>query len=255
MVAVAAIAVGGGFGSTAKTVTIENTPIVSSGVTRASGGLSASAIYARVASGVVFVNASNVNSPQSPAELLRGEGGQQGTATGSGFEIDRNGTVLTNWHVVENAMAVTVGLPRGRIVQARVIGSDPSRDLALLRIPTDGIALHPIPLGDSSSERVGDPVFAIGNPFGLGDTLTTGVVSAVDRQIQAPNGATITGALQTDAPINPGNSGGPLLNQWGEVIGITSQIETSGRGGGNVGIAFAIPIDVAKGGLHRLMAG
>jgi putative serine protease PepD len=117
------------------------------------------------------------------------------------------------------------------------------------------LTFHPIVLGDSSQVHVGDPAYAIGNPFGLGDTLTTGVISAVARRIQAPGGATIAGALQTDAPINPGNSGGPLLNQRGEAIGINSQIETGGRGEGSVGIAFAIPINIAKSEFTRLENG
>jgi putative serine protease PepD len=136
-----------------------------------------------------------------------------------------------------------------------VLGDDPSDDLAMLRIPTGGLTLHPLALGDSSTVQVGDPVLAIGNPFGLTQTLTTGVISALGRRITAPNGVTITGALQTDAPINPGNSGGPLLNEQGEVIGINSQIETSGERGGSVGIAFAVPIDTAKNELAALEKG
>src|SRR5262249_4416355 len=122
----------------------------------------------------------------------------------------------------------------------------------LLRIPVTGVTLHPLILGDSNEVKVGDGVLVIGNPFGLGGTLTTGVISAVKRKIAAPNGATIDGVLQTDAPVNPGNSGGPLVNDEGDVIGINSQIETSGNRGGSVGIAFAIPIDSAKRELARL---
>jgi S1-C subfamily serine protease len=195
-----------------------------------------------------------VTVPKSTSELLKGEGGEQGTATGSGFEIDGVGTILTNWHVVEGAAKVRVGVEHGRTVTAQVIGKDPSDDLAVLRVATAGLTLHPLTLGDSSTAQVGDPVFAIGNPYGLTRTLTNGIVSAVGRQIQAPNGLTIEGALQTDAPINPGNSGGPLLNERGEVIGINSQIETSG-GGGNVGIAFAIPVDTVKDELPALERG
>jgi S1-C subfamily serine protease len=247
-VAVLVVAAGGGLGSRT-TVTVQETPIVSAPTSRAGAGLSARAIYRRTAQGIVFVNASDASSPQSPGELLRGEGGQQSTATGSGFEIDGKGTIMTNWHVVEGASSVTVGLLGGRTVHARVTGEDPTHDLALLRIPTAGVTLHPLSLGDSRLVRVGDPVFAIGNPFGLGGTLTSGIVSAVGRRIKAPSGASIGGALQTDAPINPGNSGGPLLNERGEVVGITSQIETSGSNGGSVGIAFAIPIETVTGSL------
>jgi putative serine protease PepD len=115
--------------------------------------------------------------------------------------------------------------------------------------------LHPLALGDSNTVKVGDAVFVIGDPFGLGGTLTTGVISGLDRRITSPNGRTISNALQTDAPVNPGNSGGPLINNEGEVIGINSQIETSGNHGGSVGIAFAVPIDTAKRELSTLEKG
>jgi S1-C subfamily serine protease len=125
----------------------------------------------------------------------------------------------------------------------------------VLRIPTEGVTLHSLTLGDSAKAQVGDPVLAIGNPFGLERTLTTGVVSALQRQITSPNGFTIDNVIQTDAPINPGNSGGPLLNGAGEVIGINSQIETGGSGGGSVGIGFAVPISTAKGEIGQLEKG
>lgn len=238
-----------------KTVTVEEAQIGSATASQQTRGLTAREIYERDAPGVVFVNATGVSVAQSSLEYLRGEDAQQATATGSGFEIDGDGTILTNWHVVEGAAKVTIGLDHGKTVEASLIGKDPSDDLAALRIPTNGRTLHPLILGESSNARVGDPVFAIGNPFALDRTLTTGVVSALHRNIQAPNGLTISNALQTDAPINPGNSGGPLLNEQGEVIGINSQIETGGYGGGSVGIAFAIPIDMAKGELSRLEKG
>ena len=169
--------------------------------------------------------------------------------------IDGNGTILTNYHVVENAVKVTVSFEKGKTVEAQVVGKDPSNDLAVLRIPTDGLTLHPLTLGDSSTVQVGDPVYAIGNPFDLERTLTTGVISALQRQITAPNGFTIDNVLQTDAPINPGNSGGPLLNAAGEVIGINSQIETGGSGDGSVGIGFAVPINTAKAEIGQLEKG
>jgi S1-C subfamily serine protease len=246
----------GGFGSSTRTVTVQETPIVPTTASGHAGGLTAQEIYERDAPGVVFVSATGVSETPSVSESLKGEGGEQGTSTGSGFEIDGDGTVLTNWHVVENGVKVMVSLgEHGRTVQARVIGKDPSHDLAVLRIPTGGLTLHPLTLGDSSKVQVGDPVLAIGNPFGLGRTLTTGVVSALQRRITAPNGVTINDALQTDAPINPGNSGGPLLDEHGEVIAINSQIETNGSGGGSVGIAFAIPIETAKSELPTLERG
>lgn len=215
--------------------------------------LTARQIYERVARGVVFVSAAGVGSPSASSEPFTG--GEPSTSTGSGIEIDGNGTILTNWHVVQDASKITVGLGRGSNVTARLIGKDPSEDLALLRIPIAGLVLHPLTLGDSSTVHVGDRVLAIGNPFGLERTLTTGVISALQRQIQAPDRATISNVLQTDASIDPGSSGGPLLDERGEVIGINSEIETSGSGGGYSGIAFAIPINTAKRELGRLESG
>jgi S1-C subfamily serine protease len=250
------IAVSGGFGSAAKTVRVQETPIVPATASQRTGGLTAHEIYERDAPGVVFVSATGVNESPSTAEVVKGEGGEQGTSTGSGFEIDGDGMILTNWHVVQNAVKVLVSLgEHGQTVQARVIGKDPSDDLAVLRIATEGLTLHPLTLGDLSMAQVGDPVLAIGNPFGLGRTLTTGVISALGRRITSPNGVTIDNALQTDAPINPGNSGGPLLDEHGAVIAINSQIETNGSGGDSVGIAFAIPIDTAKSELPALERG
>jgi S1-C subfamily serine protease len=252
----AVIVASGGFGSSTKTVTVQETPIVPTTASQHAGRLTAHEIYERDAPGVVFVSSTGVSETPSVSESLKGEGGEQGTSTGSGFEIDGDGAILTNWHVVENAVKVMVSLgEHGQTVQARVIGKDPSHDLAVLRIPTEGLTLHPLTLGDSSKVQVGDPVLAIGNPFGLGRTLTTGVISALQRQITSPNGVTINNALQTDAPINPGNSGGPLLDEHGAVIAINSQIETNGSGGGSVGIAFAIPSDTAKTELPELEKG
>ena len=239
--------------SSTKIVTVENTQI---GATitgsRHSGALTARQIYKRDSAGVVFVSAVGINKPQSSSEYFKGEGEQGATATGSGFEIGAAGTILTDWHVVDGAARITVGLEHSRTVEASVVGKDPSHDIAVLRIPTGGLTLHPLPFGDSSKTSVGDPVLAIGNPFGLVRTLTTGVISALERQIESPNGQTISGALQTDAPINPGSSGGPLLNEDGQVIGINAQIETGGEHGASVGIAFAIPIDIVKSELARL---
>jgi S1-C subfamily serine protease len=250
--AIAAVWLVGGLGSPTRTVTVLQAPSIPAGASQRTRTLTVRRIYAQDAPGVVLVNAVGVSQAQSSSEYLKGEGGGRGTATGSGFEIDTNGTILTNWHVVENAAKVTVGLEHAKTVQARVLGDDPSNDLAVLRIPTSDLASHPLVLGDSSKAQVGDPVLAIGNPFGLGQTLTTGVISALQRQITAPSGVTIDNVLQTDAPINPGNSGGPLLNEQGQVIGINSQIETNGNGGGNIGIAFATPINTAKSELSKL---
>jgi S1-C subfamily serine protease len=253
---VAVIAAAGGLSTSQKTVTVvqSSTPIAPSNVSQQPTGLTPHQIYEKDAPGVAFVTSTIVRETESPFGL-KGES-QQGQATGSGFVINSgDGTILTNYHVVENAVKVMVSFEHGKAVEAKVVGKDPSNDLAVLHIPTDGLTLHQLVLGDSSKAQVGDPVLAIGNPFGLDRTLTTGVVSALQRQITAPNGFTIGNVLQTDAPINPGNSGGPLLNGAGEVIGINSQIETGGSGGGSVGIGFAVPINTAKTELSQLEKG
>jgi S1-C subfamily serine protease len=180
-----------------------------------------------------------------------------GVASGSGIVLDSEGHVLTNNHVIEGATQVTVKLEsEGTSYPATVVGTEPDSDLALLRVQAPADKLHPLKLGDSSKVEVGDPVVAIGNPFDLERTITSGIVSALQREIQAPDGATIDNVIQTDAAINPGNSGGPLINAAGEVIGINSQIATGGSGSdGNVGIGFAIAINTAKEEIHRLEAG
>jgi S1-C subfamily serine protease len=253
------IALAGGLGSSTSTVTTIQSaaPIAPSNASRTSTGLTPHDIYERDAPGVAFVTSTVVEQGESsPFNLFGGgETQRQGEDTGSGIVIDNNGTILTNYHVVENAVKVQVSFEKGKNVEAKVIGKDPSHDLAILRIPTDGLTLHPLTLGDSSTVQVGDPVLAIGNPFDLERTLTTGVISALQRTITAPNGFTIDNVLQTDAPINPGNSGGPLLNAAGEVIGINSQIETGGSGDGSVGIGFAVPINLAKSELSELEQG
>jgi S1-C subfamily serine protease len=209
-------------------------------------GLTAGDIYKRDAPGVVYVKAEVVQHTQSPFDFgLPQE--QRGEATGSGFVIDKDGTILTNAHVINGARKVTVQFANKQQQTAKVLGKDESTDLALLKVDPTGLNLVPLTLGSSRTVQVGDPAVAIGNPFGLERTLTTGVISAVHRPIQAPNGFQIDDAIQTDAPINPGNSGGPLIDATGKVIGINSQIETGGSGSnGNIGIGFAVPIDTAK---------
>ena len=200
-------------------------------------------IYERDGRGVAFVEAERA-AAQSPFGFGGPPGG--GTATGSGFVIDEDGHVLTNSHVVAGASEILVTLgDSDTAYPAEVVGTDPATDLALLRADAPEGQLHPLPLGNSTRVEVGDPVVAIGNPFGLDRTVTSGIVSALQRQIEAPNGFSISNVIQTDAPINPGNSGGPLIDPAGEVIGVNSQIETAG-GGGNVGIGFAIPINTAR---------
>jgi len=205
-------------------------------------------IYREEGRGVVFIRARGASS-DSPFGL---PGEQGGTATGSGFVIDKEGTVITNAHVVEGSTDVSVRFEEdGEFVDARVVGRDPSTDIAVLEVDPDNAKLMPIPLGRSSQVEVGDPVVAIGNPFGFTRTVTTGIVSALQRQIEAPNGFPIRDVIQTDASINPGNSGGPLLDGEGRVIGINSQIATGGSSG-SVGIAFAVPIDDVRSLLPQL---
>ena len=187
-------------------------------------------------------------------------GDQQGI--GTGFVVSESGDILTNAHVVsENgvtASSVTVvfkdGSDQGTQIPATIVGSDESTDVALLRIdPSQAPALTPVKLGDSSQVAVGEEVVAIGNPLGLDFSLSSGVVSATDRELQSPNGATITGGIQTDAAINPGNSGGPLFNAQGEVIGINEQIAS--QAGGNEGIGFAVPINTAVSVMQQMQDG
>jgi S1-C subfamily serine protease len=218
------------------------TPVTSKG--RAPAADTVNSIYRADSAGVAYVEATQPAEP-SPFDFF-GSPQQGGTATGSGFVIDTEGHILTNNHVVAGADQIRVTLANMQTsVVAEKVGADPATDLALLKVDVPASELHPLPLGDSSQVRVGDPVVAIGNPFGLDRTVTSGIVSALQRQIQAPNGFSISNVIQTDASINPGNSGGPLIDARGEVIGVTSQIETAG-GNGSVGIGFAVPINTAR---------
>src|SRR4029077_15268542 len=196
--------------------------------------------------GVAFISAEQKPEEQSGLSPF-GEGGGGGVATGSGFLIDTEGHIVTNNHVVEGSDKVEVKLGSSdKTYTAEVVGADPATDVALLKVDAPPDSLHPLALGDSSKVEVGEPVVAIGNPFGLDRTVTAGIVSAIQRQIQAPNGFSISLVIQTDAAINPGNSGGPLIDGSGSVIGINSQIQTGGSSNGNVGIGFPVPINTAR---------
>ena len=240
---VAVVMVAGGIGESTTTTIVE--PAVGANASATTdGALTPRTIYQRDAPGVVFITATVIQ--QSPSVFDPFPGSTRGTATGSGFVIGRDGVILTNAHVISGAVRIAVTFADNQTVTAKVIGKDPDDDLALLKVNPDGLTLVPLGLGDSSTVQVGDPTVAIGNPFGLARTLTTGVVSALQRSIQAPNNFSIDNVIQTDAPINPGNSGGPLINAQGQVIGINSQIQTGTSGNGSVGIGFAIPINTAK---------
>ena len=200
--------------------------------------LDVAALYERVSAGVVFVQAGQA-------------------ASGSGFVIDDEGHIITNDHVVEAASGYRVRFgENGKPIEAKLLGTDPSVDLALLKVDPGkvGDELQPLELGASENLRPGDPAIAIGSPFGLTGTVTAGIVSALGRTIEAPNGFSISGAIQTDAAINPGNSGGPLLDEQGRVIGVNSQIRTDG-GNANSGVGFAVPVDEIKRSLPALEKG
>jgi putative serine protease PepD len=173
-----------------------------------------------------------------------GVGSQGGTAQGSGFVYDSAGHILTNNHVVDGADSVTVRFTGGKTARATVVATDASTDLAVLKVPILPSSAHALSLASSAGVAVGDPVVAIGSPFGLEGTVTTGIVSATGRDITAPDGYTITGTIQTDAAINHGNSGGPLLDASGRLIGVNAQIESDS--GGNDGVGFAIPSDTVR---------
>ena len=212
---------------------------------RNGGGKTISDIYASAKRGVVQVLATSVS--DNPFF-----GAQQARVLGSGFVIDKSGHVVTNYHVIEGASKVEVSFSGNDEMPATVVGKDPSTDIAVLRIKgAEGRALTPLELGNSDAVRVGDAVVAIGNPFGLERTVTAGIISALQREITAPNGFAIDRVIQTDAAINHGNSGGPLLNADGRVIGVNSQIESGS--GGNVGISFAVPINTVKDVVSQLL--
>ena len=193
-------------------------------------------VYKAIAPGVAFINTT------SYTQDWWGDV-QEGKGNGSGSMIDTNGNILTNYHVIEGAQKLTVSFGGDRVYPAKVVGGDPDTDLAVIKIdPPAGMTI--VPLGDSDKLVVGQKVLAIGNPFGLDRTLTTGVISGLQRPIRARNGRPIDAAIQTDASINPGNSGGPLLDKFGRMIGINSQILSPA--GGSVGVGFAVPVNIAK---------
>ena len=201
-------------------------------------------IWRRYAPGVVQVTSTSVVSTQDPFFGLPQQQTQK--ALGSGFVIDKAGHIVTNYHVVAGARSVEVSFSNNESMKARIVGTDPSTDIAVLQVKVRARALTPLQLGNSDRVQVGDAVVAIGNPLGLDRSVNLGIVSALQRAIQAPNSFSIDHVIQTDAPINHGNSGGPLLNTRGQVIGVTAQIQTEGAGQGNIGIGFAIPINTVR---------
>lgn len=199
-------------------------------------------IYRRVAPAVVSV------------DVEGGFGYYRTRGSGSGFVVDPEGYILTNYHVIENARRITVEFLDGTTLQAQVVGTDRTSDLAVLKVDPGDKALVAVTLGDSDQVQVGELAIAIGNPYGHDFTVTAGIISALGREI-VERTTSIPGAIQTDAAINPGNSGGPLLNSRGEVIGVNTAIEAPSQFSGNVGLGFAVPINTAKAILPTLMAG
>jgi len=218
--------------------------------------LSINQIYRRSAPGVVQVTATSVVAPTgSFFGTPFGTPDQQvQRAEGSGFVWDKSGHIVTNYHVVEGARSVEVSFSNKDTLKAKIVGTDPSTDIAVLKVDAHSRALTPLTLGNSDAVRVGDSVVAIGNPFGLDRSVTAGIVSALQREIQAPNSYAIDHVIQTDAAINHGNSGGPLIDARGEVIGVNSQIQTGSTAAqGNVGVGFAIPINTVKSTVAQLI--
>jgi S1-C subfamily serine protease len=222
-----------------------------------SKALTINQIYRQAAPGVVQITSTSVVSvpqdqffgaPFAPQQ-------QEQQSLGSGFVIDKAGHIVTNYHVIQGAKSVKVNFSSNENVTARVIGTDPSTDLAVLQVQSHSRALTPLTWGDSDVVKVGDSVVAIGNPFGYTRSVTAGIVSAVDRPLTAPNNSLIDHAIQTDAALNHGNSGGPLLDARGEVIGVNSQISTGNTGQqGNLGIGFAIPANTVRHVVAQLLA-
>jgi S1-C subfamily serine protease len=234
----------GGSSTVVRQVTVSSSQPTSD-VTSSSAGLTVGQIYTKTNHGVVEITVSSTS--DSPL----GGGTQQ--AQGSGFVYDDKGDIVTNQHVVDGAQSISVKFWNGKTYKATLVGSDPSSDLAVVKVDAPASLLEPLSLGDSSKVAVGDDVVAIGSPFGLEGSVTSGIVSALQRDITAPNNFTISNAIQTDAPINHGNSGGPLLNAQGEVVGVNSQIES--QSGGSEGVGFAVPSNTVRSVVSQLIGG
>ena len=212
----------------------------------------ATRVYAAAAPGVVDITArvlTRVDTPFGPRT-------ESGTATGAGSVIDTRGHILTAEHVVSDATSLSVKLQDGTVRGAKVLGRDSATDIAVLKIDPSGLTLHPLVLGSLRGLAVGDPLYAIGDPFGYARSLSSGLISGLDRTIEAPNGFTVAHAIQTDAAFNPGNSGGPLLDSNGRLIGVVDQIATGHtRTETNTGVGFAVPVDVVRSVLTQLEQG
>ena len=209
-------------------------------------------LYKNVTPGVVDVVASGSSSSGQTDQFGNPQGGSS-SAEGTGFVYDSQGDIITNAHVVDGASSFKVTFQNGTKASATLVGKDDSSDIAVLKVNVASSQLHPLTIGDSSTVLPGEAVAAIGSPFGLTETMTSGIVSAIDRTITAPNNYSIAGAIQTDAPINHGNSGGPLLTLDGQVIGVNAQIESDS--GGNDGVGFALAINNVKSVANTIISG
>ena len=224
---------------------VSSAPTVSAPTPSPSHGktLTPEQIYRSDAPGVVVI--SDTQTRVVPQTFFTPPTRQQVGALGSGFVVDTRGDILTNDHVVQQSTQIRVGFSDGVTYPGTIVGTDPASDLAVIRVKAPASALHPLAFAGAGPIQVGDPVYAIGNPFGLDRTMTAGIVSATGRDIRSPNGLTIPNAIQTDAPINHGNSGGPLLDRHGRVIGVNAQIQ-GGTVDANVGVGFAISSATAE---------
>src|SRR5438093_2170986 len=253
LAAVAALAIAGGAGSGAVAATLVDHNTQASPAAARTGNASSStatstqvsttaqSIYQQVSPGVVTITATVSGSRGS------------GQAIGSGIVLDTNGNILTNAHVIAGALQIQVTFSDGQTVNATLVGSNTTADLAVIRVSVAASSLHPVTLGNSDSVGVGDAVYAIGSPFGLSGSFSQGIISNLKQSGATSNGDNLSGLIQTDAAINPGNSGGPLVNTQGEVIGVNTSIESPVDG--NVGVGFAIPINQVKQLLSALEGG
>jgi putative serine protease PepD len=250
----AAVAIGAAAGASVyartagSTTTVTETTAAASNVSNTSRPLTVAELYRKNVKGVVQIETTATESQPTP---FGGTDSQSAGALGTGFVYDRDGDIVTNEHVVDGATSISVKFADGSTSKATVVGTDASHDLAVIHVDAPAAKLQPLELGDSDTVQVGDDVVAIGDQFGLTDSVTTGIVSALNRKITSPNSTPIRNAIQTDAAINHGSSGGPLFAADGRVIGITSQIDSSSNG--NNGVGFAIPSNTVKSVVTRLL--
>jgi putative serine protease PepD len=254
----AAVGIGAATTSSSVTTVQAAAPIPAANVSQTTSGISPAQIYQNDAPGVVLITATGEQTQSDPLDPLAPPQTGRSVAIGSGFVADAAGHIYTNAHVVQGATSVKVAFKDGASYAAKVLGTDPATDVAVLQVQgAPASALHPLPLGSVETVHVGDPVVAIGNPLNEQSTITSGIVSAKNRTIESlQQGQQIYNAIQTDAAINHGNSGGPLIDRFGRVVGITSQILTGNNdpNGGNIGIGFAIPIDKVSEIARQLIA-